>query len=112
MVMHWTLTPAKKVQILQGLFRATTQQHMENIIAVEKKFMYRHKPTGKWVVFDFFIFGDPYLFLVNDFVPEAAHRARNVIEEDFDRSILHTDLITKKDKEDFELVEIEVQYSI
>jgi hypothetical protein len=85
---------------------------MENVIAVEKKFMYRHKPTGKWVVFEFFVFGDPYLCLVNDFVPEAAHRARNVIEEDFDRSILNTELITKKDKDEFELVEVEVRYSI
>jgi len=85
---------------------------MENTIAVEKKFMYRHKPTGKWVVFDFFIFDDPYLFLVNDFVPEAAYSARNVIEEDFDRSILKTDLIDKKDKSEFGLVEIEVQYTI
>ena len=74
--------------------------------------MYRHKPTGKWVVFDFFVFDDPYLCLVNNFVSEAAHRARNVIEEDFDRSILHTDLITKKDKDEFELLEIKVQYSI
>jgi hypothetical protein len=91
---------------------ASTQQLMENIIALEKKFMYRHKPTGKWVLFEFFVFDAPYLCLVNDFFPEAAYKARNVIEEDFDRSILHTALITKKDKEEFELIEIDVQYTI
>ena len=91
---------------------ASTQQLMENIIALETKFMYRHKPTGKWVLFEFFVFDAPYLCLVNDFFPATAYKARNVIEEDFDRSILHTDLITKKDKEEFELIEIDVQYTI
>jgi hypothetical protein len=111
--MHRTLTPAKKVRLLQGLFKHTTFSIMKkNIISIEKKFAYRHKPTGKWVVFEFFIFGDPYLCLITDFVPEIAYSARNVIEEDFNRSTLHTELISKKNKDEFELVEIEIQHTI
>ena len=83
-----------------------------NVIKKETKFAYRHRPTGNWVVFDFFIFNEPYLFLVDEFVPAAAYSARNVIEEDFDRSILRALTLQSKNKEEFDLLEIEVQYTI
>lgn len=84
------------------------------MIHTETRFAYRHKPTGKWVALETFVSNwDVYTQLVNDFFPEhMAYKARNVLEEDFDRSILKTDLIDKKDKSEFELVEIEVQYAI
>jgi hypothetical protein len=83
-----------------------------SIIKKETKFMYKHTPTDKWVVFDFFIFNEPYLFLADTYFPEAAYSARNVIEEDFDRSVLGTELLKEKNKEEFELVELEVQHHI
>jgi len=84
---------------------------MENAIAVETKFAYRHKPTGKWIALEAFIYKfDVCLHFIDEFNPGCAYSARNVIEEDFDRSILKTDLIDKKDE--FELVEIKVQYAI
>jgi hypothetical protein len=87
---------------------------MENVIHTETRFAYRHKPTGTWVALETFVSNwDVYMQLVNDFFPEhMAYKARNVLEEDFDRSIFNTDLIDKKDKDEFELVEIEVQYTI
>jgi hypothetical protein len=87
---------------------------MENMIHTETRFAYRHKPTSKWVALETFISNwDVYMHLVDDFVPEhMAYKSRNVLEEDFDRSILKNDLLAKKDKDEFELVEIEVQYTI
>lgn len=92
---------------------------MENVIHTETRFAYRHKPTGKWCCIytaTSFLGGDIFnhiaLDFITEFYPSILYNARNVIEEDFDRSILNTDLIDKKDKSEFELVEIEVQYTI
>lgn len=78
----------------------------------ETKFAYKHIPTGHWVVFDRFVHAEPHLCLIKHFIPETLYRARNIIEEDFDNSVIHSSLITHKDKQEFELVEVEVFYNL
>ena len=78
----------------------------------ETKFAYRHKPTGKWVALDFFIFSDPYLFLIDEFVPKIAYKARNIIEEDLMRSRYKGEKYAAQNFLEFELVEIEIEYKI
>lgn len=82
------------------------------MIHTETKFAYRHKPTGKWVALDFFIFNDPYLFLIDEFVPEIAYKARNIIEEDLIRSTMDGQKYAAQNFLEFELVEIEIEYKI
>jgi hypothetical protein len=78
----------------------------------ETKFAYRHKPTGKWVALDFFIFNDPYLFLIDEFTPEITYKARNIIEEDLLRSTMNGEKYAALNFLEFEFVEIEVEYKI
>ena len=80
------------------------------MIHTETKLAYRHKPTGKWVALDFFIFNDPYLILIDEFQPSILYSARNVIEEDLLRSTMLNERYAANNFSEFELVEIEVQY--
>lgn len=84
------------------------------MIHTEKKFTYRHKPTGKWCLLETFITNwDVHLQLIDDFVPEyMAYSARNVIEEDLMRSTMNGEQYAALNFLEFELVEIEVQYKM
>lgn len=84
------------------------------MIHTEKKFAYRHKPTGKWCLLETFLTNwDIYLQLVDDFVPEyMAYNSRNVIEEDLMRSTMNGERYAFNNFLEFELVEIEVTFNI
>jgi hypothetical protein len=79
----------------------------------ETKFAYRHKPTGKWVFLETFISNwDVYLQLVDEFVPDCAYNAKNVIEEDLLRSTMNSEKYAAQNFLEFELVEIEIEYKV
>lgn len=84
------------------------------MIHTETKFAYRHKPTGKWVALETFISNwDVYMHLVDEFVPEEmAYKARNIIEEDLMRSSMNGERYASQNFEEFELVEIEIEYRL
>jgi hypothetical protein len=84
------------------------------MIHTETKFAYRHKPTGKWVALETFISNwDVYMHLVDEFVPEEmAYKARNIIEEDLMRSTMNDEKYASQNFEEFELVEIEIEYRL
>jgi hypothetical protein len=82
------------------------------MIHTETKFAYRHKPTGKWVALDFFIFNDPYLILIDEFTPEIAYKAKNIIEEDLLHSTMNGERYAAQNFLEFELVEIEIEYRL
>jgi hypothetical protein len=82
------------------------------MIHTETKFAYRHKPTGKWVALDFFIFNDPYLILIDEFTPEITYKSKNIIEEDLLHSTMNGERYAAQNFLEFELVEIEIQYNI
>lgn len=84
------------------------------MIHTETKFAYRHKPTGKWVALETFISNwDVYMHLVDEFMPEEmAYKARNIIEEDLMRSTMNDEKYASQNFEEFELVEIEIEYRL
>lgn len=94
------------------------------MIHTEKKFAYRHKPTGKWVALETFIsnwdsnFGlvegnwDVYMHLIDDFDSEILYNARNIIEEDLLRSTMNGERYAAQNFYEFELVEIEIEYRL
>lgn len=81
------------------------------MIHTERKFAYRHKPTGKWCYFETFYI-DVYLHLVDDFFSEILYDARNIIEEDLLRSTMNGEQYAALNFSEFELVEIEIEYKI
>ncbi len=86
------------------------------MIHTEKKFAYRHKPTGKWVALESFISNwDVYMHLVDEFSPETfgmLYNARNIIEEDLLRSTMNGERYAALNFLEFELVEIEIEYRL
>lgn len=83
------------------------------MLHTETRFAYRHKPTGKWCYLEFNNTLDVNLHLIDDFVPEStAYKARNVIEEDLMRSTMNGKHYAALNFNEFELVEIEIQYRI
>ena len=84
------------------------------MIHTERKFAYRHKPTGKWVALETFINNwDVSMHLVDEFVPEdMAYKSINVIHENLMRSFMNGVDYYKQNALEFELLEIEVQYKI
>ena len=85
----------------------------------ETRFAYRHKPTGKWCylyIATSFLGGEKFnyveLNLIDSFQPEILYNARNIIEEDLLRSIMNGARYAALNFNEFELVEIEVQYKI
>ena len=79
----------------------------------ETKFAYRHKPTGKWVVLETFISNwDVYLHLIDEFNPDCAYKAKNVIEEDLLRSTMNGEKYAALNFLEFELVEIAIEYKL
>jgi hypothetical protein len=85
----------------------------------ETKFAYRHKPTGDWCYIrsyrnDGIGWGGRVveLHFINEFEPEIAYKARNIIEEDLLRSVTNGERYAAKNLLEFELVEIEIEYKI
>lgn len=84
------------------------------MIFKEKKFAYRHKPTGKWVLLE-----TPHKLknlveccLVDEFTDASLYRAKNIIEEDLLRSAWNNEKYASQNFLEFELVEIEIEYKI
>lgn len=80
----------------------------------ETRFIYKHKESKKWMIINTFsvdwMVGNIYGYsLVEDLPTDNLYKARNIIEEDFIGCL-------KGEKnyfyDDFELVEIEVEYKI
>lgn len=82
-----------------------------NTISTETKFAYRHKPTNEWACFK--IIGSYVeMWLLEDFDPEILYNARNIIEEDLMRSTMNGKKYAALHLDEFELIEVEVQYKI
>ena len=77
----------------------------------ETKFAYRHKPTGKWVVFERLGY-NVEIYLADEFDTDCLYKARNIIEEDLIRSTMDGQKYAAQNFLEFELVEIEIQYKI
>lgn len=83
------------------------------MIHTERKFAYRHKPTGKWCYFETFYNNfDVYLHLVDDFFSEILYDARNIIEEDLLRSTMNGERYAALNFSEFELMEVEIEYKL
>jgi len=89
------------------------------MIHTETKFAYRHKPTGDWCYIRSYRDDDigwggrvVELHFINEFTPEIAYKARNIIEEDLLRSTLKRERYAAQNFLEFELVEIEIEYKI
>ncbi len=84
---------------------------MNDIIDTERKFAYRNKTTGKWL--DFCLLVGGCVAYEVDIVFASSYRARNIIEEDFNKIKIFYEndegnIVNKR--EDYELVEIKVTY--
>jgi hypothetical protein len=80
----------------------------------ETRFVYRHKESNKWVVINVFspdwMVGNVYGYsIVDDLPTDNLYKARNIIVEDFEGCFGHE---TSHSPDEFELVEIEVEYKI
>ena len=86
------------------------------MIHTETKFAYRHKPTGKWVYIgtEFSIRDKwtPFIIFLDEITPDIFYSARNIIEEDLLRSTMNGEKYAVQNFEEFELVEIEIEYKI
>ena len=84
----------------------------------EKKFAYRHKPTGKWCYLVHYYnemmghTNSMRLEIIDEFNPDILYNARNIIEEDLLRSYMYNERYAALNFSEFELLEIEVQYKI
>lgn len=78
----------------------------------EKKFAYRHKPTGKWVHLLSYNSYDIDMFLVDDFCSEMTYIDKLAIQEDLLRSRYKKEEYASQNFLEFELVEIEAEYKI
>lgn len=87
----------------------------------ETKFAYRHKPTNQWC----FIYPDAHfgsdgkiekfeiiLQFVESFNEHVLYNARNIIEEDLLNSNMDGEKYASQNFEEFELVEIEIEYRL
>jgi hypothetical protein len=87
----------------------------------EKKFAYRHKPTGKWVYIDVYfddeLWNDdkhPYVYemeLVEHFA-DASFEDENSLRSNLKASTMNGEKYAALNFHEFELLEIEVQYKI
>jgi hypothetical protein len=87
----------------------------------ETKFAYRHKPTGKWVHINWFFDDDlweedksPYVYemeLVDDFL-NATKEDENNLRSDLKVSTMNGEKYAAQNFQEFELVEIEIEYKI
>ena len=82
----------------------------------ETKFAYHHAPTGKWAFFEIetiqFMPRCVYMHFFDEFSPDCLYAARNIIEEDLLRSTMNGERYAIKHPEEFELLEIEIEYKI
>lgn len=81
------------------------------MIQTETKFAYRHKPTGKWCVFEV-LGSNVEMYLLDEFDSEILYNARNIIEEDLLRSTMNGERYAALNFLEFELVEIQIEYKI
>lgn len=82
------------------------------MIYTETKFAYKHKPTGKWVVFEKLGF-NVEMYLIDEFEPDTLYRAINIIEEDLLRSSMDgKKYYAAQNFLEFELVEFEIEYRL
>jgi hypothetical protein len=86
------------------------------MIYTETKFAYRHKPTNKWVcIISEFSIKDkwtPCIILLDEIAPDIFYSAQNIIEEDLLRSSMNGEKYAAQNFQEFELVEIEIEYRI
>lgn len=83
----------------------------------ETRFAYRHIPTGKWVEFLFEYEEKIYnyvrvMIVVDDLEFASKYKARNIIQNDLSVSYWNGERYSLKYPEEFELLEIEVEYKI
>jgi hypothetical protein len=79
------------------------------MLLTKNRFIYRHKPTGKWVYLE--TYGnspDVTMHLLEDFPTEGIYHAKNIIEEDLLRSRYKGEIYAANNFLEFELVELEV----
>ena len=91
------------------------------MIHTEKKFAYRHKPTGKWVYIDSYFDDElwdddksPYVYemqLVEHFAG-ASIESENLLRHDLKTSTMNGEKYAAKNFLEFELVEIEIEYRL
>ena len=92
------------------------------MIHTEKKFAYRHKPTGKWCFIDWFFnyelwenYKSPYvheLELVDNLADATFDSCKPALTNDLKHSTMNGERYAANNFLEFELVEIEVQYKI
>ena len=84
-----------------------------NTISTETKFAYRHKPTNQWCYIDICkLNNQSYMHFIPEFSSEILYNARNIIEEDLMRSTMNDEKYASQNFEEFELVEIEIEYRL
>jgi hypothetical protein len=81
------------------------------MIHTETKYAYRHKPTGKWVVFERLGY-NVEIYLADEFDTDCLYKARNFIEEDLLCSTMNGEKYAAQNFLEFELMEIEIEYKI
>jgi len=83
-----------------------------NTISTETKYVYRHKPTGKWVRLYTSLFDNrPYMDFHDKFHPEMLSN-KKPIKKDLLQSIMNGEKYAAQNFLEFELVEIEIEYKI
>lgn len=128
--------PNKKTREFQNLFNQTDKEtinclfdeinelyskleqynNMEktNVVYIEKKFAYRNKNNGKWLKFIIAYDVIEDVYECEDVIDCSLFRARNIIEETFLRVRIFKDddgnVFAKR--EDYELIEVKVNYEI
>ena len=84
------------------------------MIHTEKKFAYRHKPTGKWVYIDVLWDDDksPYVYEMQlvEFFADASIESEKLLRSDLKTSTMNGERYAAQNFEEFELVEIKVTY--
>lgn len=91
------------------------------MIHTETKFAYRHKPTGKWVYIDV-NFDDelwdgddhPYVYEMElvEHCADASIGFKNSLRSDLKASTMNGEKYASQNFEEFELVEIEIEYRL
>lgn len=79
-------------------------------IATERKFGYYNKKIDKWLGFDGPIRVGSRIAVPEEFSFDVLYCARNIIEEDFSFALSNKD--NNLNREDWELVEVQVKYDM
>ena len=79
-------------------------------ITTERKFGFYNKKLNKWLGFDGPLKASCRIAVPEEFSSHVLYCARNIIEEDFSFAVANKD--NNLNKEDWELVEVQVKYDM